>query len=592
VNAIFIDVNATDRRDRAIQAIKDVGAGVVAGDAETDIVDFKEEKGTINGDGLRISIQARNEAAALALAQEAACMSNSLEGGILVVGVNDKESGIEAFVDTYLDLEWLRRRIHELTVPNLSVDEIEEYPIHGKRVYFINVHAGLEEVRVNGVLRGRKNGKCVDLTGDDARRFLEERRNFDWSAEPSGMLLSTADTAALDEAMRLYGDVNQRRAPSYVELARRLRIACDDSDDPELTQAGALLLCSSTGSRTLVTVIVTNSEGAPSDVHEDFPTPLVLAFSDAWKVLDNAFPSTSVVVEALRRTIRAIPEPALREALVNALMHRDHRHDRSAVVVLATGSPSSTLKVTSPGGFPAGVDGSHLLAMRSRPRNPALSFAMRLLGMGESEGIGVDTMYVAMLRDGHEAPEIVEIGGDVVCRLNGGGLDLTVRRFFDDLYKQDSTLQDDARAHIAVTELLRKSTLRSERLIVVAQCTEGEADDLLDRLQSTGIVERLLNGSRSFRLTSNAREELRSRIAYRTSKTFDDQWEMIRALFDVNLQISSADIQTLLDFKTITAVSTFLKKAKQFGLVVVVGGRERGRGVRYTLTEAGRNYPE
>lgn len=583
-------MNAADRRALAIKAIEAVNRGALAADVETDVVDFKEEKGTIGRDGRRISIQPRDEAAAAALAGEAACMSNSLNGGILIVGVNDEERGQDAFVDTYLDFDWLRRRIHELTVPHLSVDEIEEYPVQGKRVYLVNVHAGLEEVRVNGVLRGRRNRECVELTGDDARRFLEERRNFDWSADKSRVRLSHADPDAVEEAMRLYGDVNERRAPSSLELVRRLGVVGDESPDPVLTQAGGLLLCRPKGASPLITLIVTDVEGSRSRVHEDLSAPLVLAFRAAWRTIDAAFPSSSVVVGAYRRTVRAIPEPVLREALVNALMHRDYRHDRSAVVALATGVPATTLKVTSPGGFPSGVDGDRLLVMRSRPRNQALSSAMRLLGMGETEGIGVDTMYVAMLRDGHAAPEIVETGGDVVCRLSGGGVDLAVRRFFDGLYKTDPMLEDDARVHIAVMELLRRPTLRAEWLTNPAQCTTGEANDVLDRLFAVGVLERLLDGSRSFRLTREARDGLRPRISYSTRLPFDNQWETIRALYDVRKEISSSDVSTALDYKSNNAATQVLKKAKGLGLIAAQGGRELGRGVRYTLTDEGRNY--
>ncbi len=583
-------MNAASRRELAVQAIDTVARGVLAADVETDIVDFKEEKGTIGRDGVRVSIDSHDESAAAALAAEAACMSNSPNGGVLIVGVNDRERGSAAFVDTHLDLDWLRRRIHELTVPHLSVDEIEEYPIHGKRIYLVNVHAGLEEVRVNGVLRGRRNKECVELTGDDARRFLEERRNFDWSAEESGMRLSHADPQAVEEAMRLYEDVNERRAPSPLELVRRLGVACDESSDPVLAQAGALLLCRPKEAHPLITVIVTDAEGSRSKVHQDFSAPLVLAFRGAWDTVDAAFPASSVVIGAYRRTVRVIPEPALREALVNALMHRDYRHDRSAIVALATGVPTNTLKVTSPGGFPSGVDGSRLLAMRSRPRNHCLSSAMRRLGMGETEGIGVDTMYVALLRDGHAAPEIVDSGGDVVCRLSGGLLDLAVRRFFDDLYIKDAVLEDDARTHIAVTELLRRSTLRAEWLAGPAQCTSDEADYVLDRLLAAGVLERLLDGSRSFRLTRAARNKLRSRISYRTQLPFDDQWEMTHALFDVRQEISSSDVSTALGFKSTAGATPVLKKAKDLGLIVALRGREHGRGVRYTLTARGRGY--
>ena len=87
-----------------------------------------------------------------------------------------------------------------------------------------------------------------------------------------------------------------------------------------------------------------------------------------------------VVVGAQRGSERPIPERALREALVNAIMHRDYRMPRALIVALAIDRLADTFKVVSSGGFPEGADESRLLATRSRPRNRVLADAMRVLG--------------------------------------------------------------------------------------------------------------------------------------------------------------------------------------------------------------------
>jgi hypothetical protein len=77
--------------------------------------------------------------------------------------VNDKESGRAAFVGSFLDLDWLRRRIYSLTSPHYSIDIPEEVIQDGERLYLINVAPALGEVRSGGKLCTRVGTDCVEL---------------------------------------------------------------------------------------------------------------------------------------------------------------------------------------------------------------------------------------------------------------------------------------------------------------------------------------------------------------------------------------------------------------------------------------------
>jgi len=476
----------------------------------------------------------------------------------------------------------LRRRIHALTQPNLALDLFEERSAAGARIYLINVQPALEEVRVGGKLRARHGTDCIELSGDRAREFLERRRRFDWSAEPSGMTLSQADPDALQRAHELYRAARGRRAGSDLDLVGKLGVDLDDSNDPVLNRAGALLLCRYEPAVEQLDLRVVRIEGARSTVRRILMAPLVRAFDEAWAVIDNAFVEDSIVVGATRRSIRAIPEEALREALVNAIMHRDYRMPRTPIVALSIGDPAITLKVTSPGDFPPGVDGARLLAARSEARNRVLADAMRLLGYAEREGNGIPTMFRVLLRDGHPEPEIYSEGGDIVCRLPGGQLDPHVRRFFDQLYAHDQDLEEDVRAHIAVIELLSRTPLRVERLSEKAQCSTGEAFETLTTLAADGVVERLLDGSRSFRLTPSARESLQSRIRYSRRQSIDRAWDLIRAYLDIESTIGRSEAARLLGVSDVQASRTLSTLYNGRNVLKPVGSA-RGRGVRYEL---------
>ncbi|MGH3516577.1 MAG: ATP-binding protein [Haloechinothrix sp.] len=62
--------------------------------------------------------------------------------------------------------------------------------------------------------------------------------------------------------------------------------------------------------------------------------------------------------------------------------------------------------VTSPGPLVAGVTVKNILTHPSKPRNRALTAAVRTLQLAEEVGRGVDRMYREMIRTGRPMPTI------------------------------------------------------------------------------------------------------------------------------------------------------------------------------------------
>lgn len=576
-------MSANFRRAQALSAIAAVAAGGKPDDLESELVDFKEEAGTVDRTGARVGISPQHEPAAQALAGEVGCVANTESGGVLVVGVNDRAAGPAAFVGTYLDVEWLRRRIHALTQPSLSIDEIEIVYEHGARLYLINVAPALEEIRVGTKLRTRFGKDCVELTGDQAREFLESRRGYDWSAEPSGMRLSSATKEALESARTHYRAARGTAPPSDQELARRMGVTLGSPDDadPELNRAGALLLCPFEPNVEQLRVLITVNESAPSRDSLRGAAPLLPLLDQARALIDNAFPATFRFEGAHRVETRPVSERALREALVNALVHRDYRLPRSTVVATAVGAPADLFKVRSPGGFPSGVSADRLISTPSNPRNPALTNATRVLGLAEGEGIGIDAMYEVMLRDGHPTPSIAEDGGDVVVLLSGGNPNLTIRSYFDDLYRAAGLREgeEDVRIAIAISLLLEQAILRPEQLADAAQCTVAEAFLTLEQLERLGALARLVNRARSFRLSETARARLAGQLSYRSHRAIEAHKALVIAYLDANPEIGRDDAATLLGVAPITA-SVILAKLRDARVITPVAN-SRGAGVRY-----------
>lgn len=573
-------MSAHRRRNLALDALAAVAAGTRASDAETEQVDFKEELGTRGRGGAHQVISPTHEPAAQALSEEVGCLANSLAGGVLIVGVDDRVGGSDALIGAQSDAAWLKSRIHALTSPHYTVD-IEELLEHGTRLLLIDVPPALEEIRAGGRLRARIGTSCEELSGDRAREFLERRRGYDWSAEPSGFRLSQASGSSLASARAKYQSARGVAPASDRELVRRLGVLVGSGaePDPELTRAGALLLAPLDPAIEQIVILDVSSEGRPSRHSVRGSAPLLELFDDAWAQLTGtSFPETVTVVGAGRRLMRAIPDYALREALVNAIMHRDYRLSRSAITVHAIDGMS--LKVSSPGGFVSGLSADRLITAPSTPRNPALAAALRALGLAEREGVGIDIMYEQMLRSGHPAPNITEFGGEVVVTLHGGRPDVELLAYFDELATRDQSL-DGVRTAMAITALFTSTPLRAEDLASIAQCTRVEADQTLAALEAAGELRRLVRSGLAYTLAEPTRERFHSRLRYTPRRALDQHADLVRAYLDSHPHIGREDAATLLGVVEYSA-SRILVKLTQLGMIEPVS-HARGPGVRYRL---------
>lgn len=81
-----------------------------------------------------------------------------------------------------------------------------------------------------------------------------------------------------------------------------------------------------------------------------------------------------------------LPDIAVREAVVNAVMHRDYQVGGPIQVEHS----DTRLAVTSPGDFVLGVTPQNILTTSSRTRNSSLAGAIRAMGLAEAAGVGVE----------------------------------------------------------------------------------------------------------------------------------------------------------------------------------------------------------
>lgn len=91
----------------------------------------------------------------------------------------------------------------------------------------------------------------------------------------------------------------------------------------------------------------------------------------------------------------------IREALNNAIAHRDYR--RTSEIVIK--QYPQRLTIINAGGFPSGVTLENLLTVPSTPRNRLLADVLSKTGIVERSGQGVDKIFMNTLSEGKPAPD-------------------------------------------------------------------------------------------------------------------------------------------------------------------------------------------
>lgn len=555
-------------------------------EVEARAVDCKEEPGRRGRQGEVLPGQQENEEAARYLAGELACMANTPGGGAIILGIaNDGRR-----IGTELDPEWLRQRVYAHTQKRLT-PHASEVHFDGVRLIVLEVGEALEPIRVNGPLRWRVGDSCVemDLASWTARREVRAHQaGYDWSALRSPHPAHEADAQALavaraylrDAASRGDRDAADLAAASDADLLRRLSVV---TGDEHLTNAGALLFV---GTPNDGLDYIRRSVPGGDRLHRELSRRPLLVQLDAVEtaahaanrlVATNRSSQSSSFAQA---QVRAIPPRALREAIVNGVVHRDW----AAAAPTTVEHLGDRLTVTSPGGFIGGIQPGNIITHPSSPRYRRLAHALSKLRLAEREGIGVDRMIGDMLALGHPTPDIAEgPGPSVRVTLVGGEPDAQVLAFLAAMTPADVATSLDTL--LILTHLREHGWVDAMTIAPVLQRAEIEADASLRALAAASVhgasalvaVAGVPSAAPiAWRLPDATREPL-TRMPFREPGTRE---VIIRRWFTHRGRISSTEAADLTGVTVQTAGSD-LTSLEAAGALRPVRASKRGRDFHY-----------
>lgn len=134
---------------------------------------------------------------------------------------------------------------------------------------------------------------------------------------------------------------------------------------------------------------------------EEFNGALARVIENCWAILLQEMRGEAVVRGLKREDRMLYPLFAVREALVNAICHRDYRLSGRRVEVRQF---DDRLEVSSPGGLPGYITLDNIVEEHFS-RNPRLVNGLFEWGYIEQLGLGIDRMIEEMVQAGHPQPE-------------------------------------------------------------------------------------------------------------------------------------------------------------------------------------------
>jgi ATP-dependent DNA helicase RecG len=487
-------------------------------------------------------------------------------GGIVAIGISS------TLPYRVIGTDWTQRheeRVQEsarATQPPMRV-EVSTSRVGQRTVAFIQVE-GLDRGWVHtsdGRVLVRSGPTNRALVGTELLRFLRERAAEPVEDEPA----TGATLQALDSSLvRRYLQVRLPR--------RRMRIADAMRDLGWADEAGRLRLAADLvfGKRPqernrrfgieLLRFEGSVSGGAELRERKELDGPLPALIESADQLIYEEMRRDAVVRGLVREEVPEFPPVVVREAVVNAVGHRDYSLRGAAVQIRLY---DDALEVESPGTLPGYVT-VDTLREAQYSRNERIMDALQRLGFVEEAGQGIDRMFREMEDALLDPPQFEEREASFVVRLRGTSVFAAEDRLW---VAELADLDLSADAKIAVVYARRHGAISNEDLRRLRGLDRDASRATLQDLVARGLLQAVGRG-RGARYVLGALAERAGR-----ARTLDEELRVILNHARRKGSVVNADVRGLLGVDRVTA-RQHLSELVARGLLRPEGER---RGRRY-----------
>lgn len=336
-------------------------------------------------------------------------------GGKLILGVTNQRIiiGTKAFSGTYNRLS--NDLLYKLGI-RVDVEELN-HP-HGRVLIFhIPSRPVSSPVRSSGkyTYPMRAGESLVEMDAGTLKKILNESQP-DFTAEiVPGMVLDDLSIPAIENLNKKWARESERNDYLGFDPGKTLR-NLGLRTDTGINYAALLLVGKPETIRKYLpdAEIIFEWRNNPKQTHYDFRKNWREAFveidDDIWKTINARNIRIPFQEGFFQREVWGFDEKSIREAVHNAVMHRDYTYKGRSVFIKA--SPEEFV-IESPGGFPPGITLENILYERAW-RNRTLAETFEKIGFAERSGQGLDDIFERAIKDGKGLPNLSQSTKDMV----------------------------------------------------------------------------------------------------------------------------------------------------------------------------------
>ena len=401
-------------------------------------------------------------------------------GGLLVLGIHDKHPHKVVGTNQCLNaIGKLEQDIYRETKIRVTVEEVFD---SNKRVLIINIPGRPpgKIYKFEDVPLMRVGEELLAMSDEQHLKIIQEQEPDFSQKICEGISLSDLDSQAITKMKEAYSK-KQENPLFLTQSDRQALVDLHLIVNNKVTYAALILLgkeeiIGQYLPQSCIYLEYRNEQGQITfDYRYTFSKPYFLAIEDLWSTINLRNGRVPVQEGLYIFDIPYFNKEVIREAINNAVAHRDYR--RTSEVVIK--QYPQALYIISPGGFPIGVSLKNLLTVSSTPRNRLLADVLAKTGVVERSGQGVDKIFYQSISEGKGAPDYsssddfqVQLGLSSIVKDRAFALFIT-------------KLQEERSDKLSVQEILFLDAIRDGKAKEALEKSVGE------KLFNEGLIEKV-----------------------------------------------------------------------------------------------------
>lgn len=431
------------------------------------------------------------------------------KGGCLVLGVKDRIPHEIVGTNAFVDLNSIKLKLRDRL--DLRID-IEEIPIEGKRVLVFNIPSRPlgRPLNYNGSYLMRSGESLTPMTPEQLQEIFKEGQSDFSTTICKNATLEDLSEKAVENFRKLWHKKSGN--PEFLHMPLPQLLTDSELYDGEKLSYAALILL---GTKSALGKYLANSEivfeyrndeaSIESQQRKDFREGFFSIYDELWDLINLRNDLNHIQEGFFIKDIPTFNEEVIREAILNAVCHRDY-YDQGSVFIRQY---PKRLEIESPGGFPRGITPENILD-KHFPRNRRIAEVLQKCGLIERAGQGVNKMYRQSILESKPLPDYSKSDEySVIVSIMGNIQDVQFLRYLE-------KITEEKQVTLSLTDLIILDLIRKGDKI------ETGYSAILNQLKDKGIIEPLAGGrGRKYMLSKQLYTYLNEKGKYTRAKGLD-----------------------------------------------------------------------